>query len=145
MSINRMDHVGVIVEDLTAATDFFVELGLQVIGDGSAEGDWVGRIIGLEDVRARIVMLKTPDGKSRIELASFDTPPSPAGEAGEASNVPGIRHLCFNVDDIEATVDRLRGHGAEFVGTIERYKDTYLLCYVRGPQGIIVELAQDLS
>jgi catechol 2,3-dioxygenase-like lactoylglutathione lyase family enzyme len=144
MSIRRMDHVGIVVDDLASATAFFVALGMQATGDGTVEGDWVGRVIGLDGVRARIAMLRTPDGSARLELVSFDTPLSPAG-GGEASNVPGIRHLCFNVDDLEATLDRLRGHGAELVGTIERYRDRFVLCYVRGPQGIIVELAQDIG
>jgi catechol 2,3-dioxygenase-like lactoylglutathione lyase family enzyme len=145
MGIKRMDHVGIVVDDLASATDFFVELGMQVVGDATVEGEMVGRIIGLEDVRVNMAMLQTPDGNSRIELVSYLTPPSPAGGGSEASNVPGLRHLCFNVDDLEGTVERLRGHGAELVGTIERYEGMYVLCYVRGPQGVIVELAQDLT
>jgi catechol 2,3-dioxygenase-like lactoylglutathione lyase family enzyme len=145
MGIVRMDHVGVVVDDLAAATDFFVALGMAVVGEGAIEGDFVGRIIGLEDVRSKVVMLETPDGASRIELSSFTTPRSPGRGEAEASNVPGLRHLCFQVDDLDATLERLREHGAELVGTVERYEDIYRLCYLRGPEDIIVELAQRLG
>ncbi|MBC7461869.1 MAG: VOC family protein [Thermoleophilia bacterium] len=145
MAIKRMDHVGIVVEDIAAATSFFVELGMQVGGEGAVEGAWVGRVVGLEGVRSHIAMLKTPDGASCIELSCFDTPAGPSGHGDEPSNAPGLRHLCFNVDNLEATVERLRAHGAELVGSIENYEDAYLLCYLRGPEGIIVELAQDLG
>lgn len=144
MTINRLDHTGIVVDDLAAATAFFVALGMQEVGSGSVEGDFVGRIIGLDDVRTQIAMLQTPDGHSRIELVEFERPTSPAGDPTAASHVPGLRHLCFNVDDLDAALERLRPHGVEMVGSIERYEDIYVLCYVRGPAGIIVELAQDL-
>jgi catechol 2,3-dioxygenase-like lactoylglutathione lyase family enzyme len=147
MGIKRMDHVGINVHDLAAATGFFEELGMQVVGDGTVEGEFVGRIIGLDgDERSHIAMLQTPDANSRIELVQFERPPSPAGHGDVPSNVPGLRHLCFNVEDLEGTVERLTAsHGAALVGTVERYEDIYVLCYLRGPEGIIVELAQDLS
>lgn len=144
MAIKRMDHVGVVVDDLAAAIAFFVALGLELVGEGVVDGDLPGRVIGLDGVRSHIAMLKTPDGASCIELSCFDTPASPPGRGAEPSNVPGLRHLCFNVDDLAATVERLRVHGAELVGSIERYEDSYELCYLRGPDDIIVELAQDL-
>jgi catechol 2,3-dioxygenase-like lactoylglutathione lyase family enzyme len=145
MSITRMDHVGIVVDDLAAAIAFFRALGMELTAEWTAEGAWVGRVIGLEDVRSRVAMLQTPDGHGKVELSSFDSPPSPAGPGGEPSNTPGIRHLTFAVDDLHATLDRLREHGVELVGTIERYEDVFELCYVRGPQGIIVELAQQLG
>jgi catechol 2,3-dioxygenase-like lactoylglutathione lyase family enzyme len=145
MAIQRMDHVGVVVDDLAAATAFFVELGLELQGGGQVEGGWVDRVIGLEGVRAEIAMLETPDGHGRVELAKFHAPASPDGDRHAPANTPGIRHLTFAVDDIDATVARLRGHGAELVGEMERYKDIYRLCYVRGPEGIIVELAERID
>ena len=139
-----MDHVGVIVDDLAAAIDFFAALGLEPQGEGSVEGDWVGRVVGLDGVRAQIAMMQTPDGHSRVELVMFQAPPSPAGDAHAPSNALGIRHLCFAVDDLDAALDRLRPHGGELVGEVERYGDVYRLCYLRGPAGIIVELAERL-
>jgi catechol 2,3-dioxygenase-like lactoylglutathione lyase family enzyme len=145
MTVKRMDHVGVIVDDLEAATAFFVELGLRVVGETSVEGDWVDRIIGLDGARSRIAMLETPDGHSRLELTAFDAPPSPPGDPRAPSNAPGIRHLLFAVDDLDDTLARLRPHGAELVGEIVNYSDRYLMCYLRGPGGIIVELAEELG
>jgi len=135
-----MDHVGVVVEDLAAAIDFFVELGLELQGEWSAEGGWVDRVIGLEGVRADCAMLQTPDGHARIELSKFHSPPAEGGDGHAPSNAPGIRHLTFAVDDLDAAVD-----GLELVGEVENYEDVYKLCYVRGPEGIIVELAEKLS
>jgi catechol 2,3-dioxygenase-like lactoylglutathione lyase family enzyme len=140
-----MDHVGVVVEDLAAATAFFVELGLQLQGEAVVEGGWVDRVVGLEGVRAQIAMLETPDGHSRVELTTFQAPPSVGGERPAPANALGIRHLTFAVDDLDAVLERLRGHGAELVGEVERYRDSFLLCYVRGPEGIIVELAEPLG
>jgi catechol 2,3-dioxygenase-like lactoylglutathione lyase family enzyme len=145
MTIQRMDHVGIVVEDLAAATAFFVDLGLSVVGEGAVEGDWAGRIIGLEGVRSEIAMLETPDGHSRVELSLFHAPASPSGDRQAPSNTPGIRHLAFEVDDVDAAVARLQGRGIGLVGTVEQYEDSYRLCYVRGPEGIIVELAQRLG
>lgn len=118
---------------------------MQLLGEGTVEGEWVGRIIGLDDVNVRMAMLQTPDAHSRLELVTFDRPGNLAGSGDEPSNAPGLRHLCFNVGDLDATLERLREHGGELIGTIERYEDAYLLCYVRGPEGIIVELAQDIG
>lgn len=145
MALQRMDHVGIVVEDLPAAKAFFVELGLRPVGEGEVEGDWVGRIIGLDGVRSEIAMLETPDGKSRIELSRFLTPEGPAGDSPAPSNTPGLRHVCFAVDDLDDVLHRLASHGAELVGTVERYGDVYRLCYLRGPEGIIVELAEELG
>jgi len=145
MTIQRMDHVGIVVDDLAAATAFFVELGLTLQGEGSVEGAWVDRVVGLEGVRAEIAMVHTPDGHGRLELTKFHAPSSPGGDWHAPANTLGIRHLTFAVDDIDAVVARLRARGAELVGEVERYKDSYRLCYIRGPEGIIVELAEKIS
>lgn len=145
MTVQRMDHVGIVVDDLAAATAFFVELGLEMQGEASVEGGWVDRVVGLEDVRAEIVMMETPDGHGRIELAKFHAPLGPGGDRQAPANAPGIRHVTFAVDDIDAAVAGLRAHGGELVGEVERYGDIYRLCYVRGPEGIIVELAEKIG
>jgi catechol 2,3-dioxygenase-like lactoylglutathione lyase family enzyme len=142
MTIQRMDHVGVVVDDLAAATAFFLELGLKLEGKGSVEGGWVDRVIGLDGVRADIAMLETPDGHGRLELSKFHAPRGQVGDWRAPANTPGIRHVAFEVDDIDAAVAGLRAHDAEFVGEVERYRDIFRLCYVRGPEGIIVELAE---
>jgi len=145
VTVERLDHVGIVVDDLAAATAFFTELGLELQGEGSVEGAWVDRIVALEGVRSDIVMMKTPDGQGRIELTKFHAPPSPAGDQRSPANAPGIRHLTFAVDDLDATLDRVRSQGAELVGEVERYSDIYRLCYVRGPEGVIVELAERIG
>jgi catechol 2,3-dioxygenase-like lactoylglutathione lyase family enzyme len=145
MTIQRMDHVGIVVDDLAAATAFFVELGLELQGEGSVEGGWVDRVVGLEGVRAELAMVETPDGHGRLELVKFHAPAGRGGDRHAPANTPGIRHLTFAVDDIDAVVARLRGHGAELIGEVERYEDIYRLCYVRGPEGIIVELAERIG
>jgi catechol 2,3-dioxygenase-like lactoylglutathione lyase family enzyme len=145
MTIQRMDHVGIVVEDLAAATAFFVELGLEPQGDGQVEGGWVDRIVGLEGVQVDFAMMQTPDGNGRLELIKFHAPAGPDGDRHAPANTPGIRHLAFAVDGIDAVVARLRGHGAELVGEVERYQDIYRLCYIRGPEGIIVELAERIG
>jgi catechol 2,3-dioxygenase-like lactoylglutathione lyase family enzyme len=137
-----MDHVGVVVEDLAAATAFFVELGFKRQGGGSVEGGWVDRVVGLEGVQAELAMLESPDGHARIELVKFHAPSGPSGDRQAPANVPGIRHLAFLVDDIDAAIAGLRDHGGELVGEVERYGNVYRLCYLRGPEGIIVELAE---
>ena len=142
MTIQRMDHVGVVVEDLAAATAFFVELGLELQGESPVRGGWVDRMVGLEGVRAQIAMLQTPDGHGRIELAQFHAPRGHGGDPDAPANTPGIRHITFAVDDIDDVLARLQARGAELVGDVERYQDIYRLCYIRGPEGIIVELAQ---
>ena len=145
MTIQRMEHVGIVVDDLAAATAFFVELGLKVQVEGPVEGGWVDRVVGLEGVRAEIVMMETPDGHGRLELTKFHAPPARGGDRHAPANTPGIRHVSFAVDDIDAAVAGLRARGAELVGEVERYEDSYRLCYVRGPEGIIVELAEQIG
>jgi catechol 2,3-dioxygenase-like lactoylglutathione lyase family enzyme len=144
MTIQRMDHVGIVVDDLAAATAFFVELGLKLQGERPVEGGWVDRVVGLEGVRAEIAMVETPDGHGRLELTKFHAP-GRGGDRQAPANTPGIRHVAFAVDDIDAVVAGLRAHGAELVGEVERYEDSYRLCYVRGPEGIIVELAEPIG
>jgi catechol 2,3-dioxygenase-like lactoylglutathione lyase family enzyme len=140
-----MDHVGIVVDDLAAATAFFAELGLELQGEWHAEGGWVDRVVGLEGVRARNAMMKTPDGHARLELIEFHAPPGPAGDLRAPANAPGIRHITFAVDDLDAIIARLPAHGAELIGDVERYEDIYRVCYVRGPAGIIVELAERIG
>jgi catechol 2,3-dioxygenase-like lactoylglutathione lyase family enzyme len=142
MAIQRLEHVGIVVDDLAAAIAFFVELGLVVQGEWSVEGRWVDRIVGLEGVRADNAMLQTPDGNGRLELTKFHSPSNPGGDRQAPANTPGIRHVLFTVDDIDAVVARLRARGAELVGDVVRYQDSFRLCYVRGPEGIIIELAE---
>jgi catechol 2,3-dioxygenase-like lactoylglutathione lyase family enzyme len=146
MTIRRMDNVLIVVDDLDAVLSFFVELGMELEGRGPAEGPWVERVIGLEDVRQEIAMLRTPDGHGRIELAMFHEPKAIRPEPGNApANTLGIRRIMFAVDDIEDVVARLHTHGAELVGELVRYEDSYRLCYVRGPEDIIVGLAEQLA
>lgn len=140
-----MDHVGIVVEDLAAATEFFVELGLELQGEGPVEGRWVDRVVGLEGVRAEIAMMQTPDGNGRVELTKFRSPSDPGDTRHARANTPGIRHVAFAVQDIDGVVAGLRARGAEFVGELERYADRYRLCYVRGPEGIIIELAEQIG
>lgn len=146
MTIQRMDNVLIVVEDIDAAIAFFVELGMELEGKGPIEGRWVERVIGIDDVRQDIAMLRTPDGHGRIELAMFYSPKAVRSEPRDApANTLGIRRVMFAVDDIEAVIARLRNHGAELVGDLAEFEDQYRLCYVRGPEGIIVGLAQQLS
>jgi catechol 2,3-dioxygenase-like lactoylglutathione lyase family enzyme len=145
MTIQRMDHVGIVVEDLADALAFFVELGLELEGEALVEGDWVDRIVGLDGVRAQIAMLQTPDGHSRLELTEFHTPSSSGGYQRAPANASGIRHVAFAVEDIDAVLARLQACGAELIGELGRYEDRYRLCYVRGPAGIIVELAERIG
>jgi catechol 2,3-dioxygenase-like lactoylglutathione lyase family enzyme len=145
MTIQRMDHVGIVVDDLDTATEFFIELGLERQGSGEVEGDLVGRIVGLDGVRSELVMLQTQDGQRRLELVKFHSPSSPEGDPQAPANAPGIRHLAFVVDDIDAVVADLRARGTELVGEVVSYGNSYRLCYVRGPEGIIVELAEPLG
>ena len=140
-----MDHVGIVVDDLEAATAFFVELGLKLQGEGTVEGGSVDRVVGLEGVRAEIAMVETPDGHSRLELVKFHAPSVRGGDGHAPANTPGIRHLTFAVDDIDAAVATVRARGGELVGEVENYEDSYRLCYVRGPEGIIIELAERIG
>jgi catechol 2,3-dioxygenase-like lactoylglutathione lyase family enzyme len=145
MTIQRMDHVGMVVDDLVAATAFFGELGLRLQGEWPVEGGWVDRVVGLEGVRVEYAMVETPDGHGRLELTKFHAPSGRGGDRHAPANTPGIRHLAFAVDDIDAVVASLRAHGTELVGEVENYEDIYRLCYVRGPEGIIVELAEKIG
>ncbi|GIH02610.1 glyoxalase [Rhizocola hellebori] len=146
MAIQRMDNVLIVVDDLDAVISFFVELGMELEGKGPIEGPWVESVIGIEDVRQDIAMLRIPDGPGKIELAKFHTPKAITPEPSIApANTLGIRRVMFAVDDIDDVVARLRAHGAELVGELAQYEDMYRLCYVRGPEGIVVGLAQQLS
>jgi catechol 2,3-dioxygenase-like lactoylglutathione lyase family enzyme len=146
MTIKRMDNVLIVVDDLEAAIAFFVELGMELEGQTTVEGPWVDRVVGLDDVRSDIAMLRTPDGRGRIELDRFHNPTAISAEPESAPvNTLGIRRIMFAVDDIEEVLARLRTHGADLVGEVVRYEDSYLLCYVRGPEGIIIALAEELS
>lgn len=145
MALQRMDNVLIVVDDLEAAKAFFIELGMELEGETSLEGPWVDLVVGLENVRCEIAMLRTPDGHGRIELDKFHAPAALKGEAKNAPvNTLGIRRIMFAVDDIDDVVPRLLAQGAELVGEVVRYEDTYRLCYIRGPEGIMVALAQQL-
>ena len=146
MTLPRMDNVGVIVEDLGAAIAFFVALGMELEGEAPVEGRWVDRVLGLADVRVDIAMMRTPDGQGRIELSKFHAPDVVRAESAfPPANTLGIRRIMFAVDGIEDVLIRLHAHGAELVGELIQYEDSYRLCYVRGPEGIIVALAEQLS
>jgi catechol 2,3-dioxygenase-like lactoylglutathione lyase family enzyme len=146
MAIKRMDNVLLVVDDLKAAIAFFVELGLELEGETTVEGEWVDRIVGLDGVRSDIAMMRTPDGHGRLELDRFHTPPAVRAEPVNAPvNTLGIRRIMFAVDDIEDVLARLQALGAELIGEVVRYEDSYRLCYVRGPEGIIIALAEELS
>ena len=142
----RMDNVLVVVEDLEAAKAFFAELGMELQGETQVEGQWVDHTVGLDGVRADIAMMRTPDGHGRVELTRFHTPPAVRSEPAIApANTLGLRRIMFSVEGLDDVVARLRGHGAELVGEIAQYEDLYRLCFVRGPEGIIVGLAEQLS
>ena len=145
MTIQRLENVGIVVDDLAAATEFFVELGLELLGEGPVEGDWVDRVVGLEGVRVDVAMLQTPDGHGRLELMSFRAPSARDGDRNAPPNTLGIRRLAFGVDDIDAAVAGLRARGTQLLGEVVRYEDSYRLCYVRGPEGIIVMLAEQIG
>src|SRR3981081_3232807 len=146
MSLLRMEHVLIVVDDLEAATAFFVEIGMELEGEAAVAGLWVDRVVGLDDVRQDVAMLRTPDGHGRLELTKFHNPTALSAEPKKAPvNTLGIRHIMCAVDDIAEVLARLRAHGAELVGELEQYEDSYRLCYVRGPEGIIVALAEQLS
>src|SRR5437763_76737 len=144
--IQRMDNVLIVVQDLEAAKAFFTELGMEREGETTVEGPWVDQTVGLEDVRADIAMMRTPDGHGRVELSRFHRPPAVRAEPVDApSNALGIRRIMFAVEDVDEVVSRLRGHGAELVGEIAQYEDVYRLCFVRGPEGILIGLAERLG
>ena len=146
MTIQRLDHVGVVVDDLETAVAFFVDLGLELEGQAPIEGQWVDRVSGLEGVRVDIAMLRTPDGHGRLELTTFHSPEAVTAQPENAlGNTLGLRSIMFTVDDVDAAVAGLRARGAELVGEVVQYQDSYRLCYVRGPAGIIVALAEQLG
>ncbi|ETT84257.1 VOC family protein [Viridibacillus sp. FSL R5-0477] len=162
MKIHRIDHVGIIVNDLPAAKAFFLDFGLEMLGEGKVEGEWVERmerLIGLQDVKEEVttlrtsegdanielVVLRTPEGDANIELVKFHTPSDENGIQRPLANTLGIRHIAFAVEDIEALVTKLTKIGAELIGEIQNYENAYKLCYVRGPEGIILELAEEIK
>jgi catechol 2,3-dioxygenase-like lactoylglutathione lyase family enzyme len=145
LTIQRMEHVGIVVDDLAAATEFFVQLGLEQLGEAQVEGRTVDRVVGFEGVRNKVAMLQTPDGHGRLELIKFHTPSAQGDNRHAPANTLGLRHVAFAVEDIDAVVAGMRARGAELVGELERYEDSYRLCYVRGPEGIIIELAEQIG
>ena len=145
MTIQRMDNVGIVVESLDAAISFFAELGLELEGRAMVEGEWAGRVTGLGDQRVEIAMMRTPDGHSRLELSRFLTPPIVADHRNAPVNALGYLRVMFAVDDIEETLGRLRKRGAQLVGEVVRYQDSYRLCYIRGPEGLLIGLAEELN
>jgi len=145
MTVRRMDNVGIVVEDLDAAIGFFTELGLELEGRAPIEGEWAGRVTGLASQRVEIAMMRTPDGHGRLELSRFLAPPVVADHRRAPVNALGYLRVMFAVEDIDDTLARLRRRGAELVGEVVRYKDAYRLCYIRGPEGILIGLAEELG
>ncbi len=145
MTIKRMDNMGIVVESLDAAVSFFTELGLTLEGRDTIEGDWAGRVTGLRDQRVEVAMMVTPDGHSRLELSRFLTPPAVADHRNAPVNALGYLRVMFAVDDIDDTLARLDKHGAQLVGQVVQYQDEYRLCYIRGPEGLLVGLAEALG
>jgi catechol 2,3-dioxygenase-like lactoylglutathione lyase family enzyme len=146
MALKRMDNVGIVVEDLDATIEFFSELGLELEGRAMVEGEWAGRVTGLGDQRVEIAMMRTPDGHSRLELSRFLAPRVVADHRNAPVNALGYLRVMFAVDDIDETLARLRKHGAELVSSeVIQYEDAYRLCYIRGPEGLLIGLAQELG
>ncbi len=146
MAIKRMDNVGIVVEDLDGAIDFFHELGLELVGRGMVEGEWAGRVTGLGDQRVEVAMLRTPDGHSQLELSRFVAPPVIADHRTAPVNALGYLRVMFTVDDIDETLDRVRRHGAELVSSeVVQFEDAYRLCYIRGPEGLLIGIAEELG
>src|SRR4051794_22204431 len=145
MTIHRMDHVGIVVEDLAAAIAFFVELGLELEGEAAVEGEWVDQLVGLDGVRADLAFVRTPDGHGRVELSTFHTPAATSTAPRAPMNVPGIPRLTFSVGSVDDVLERLRPHGAELVGEVAQYEDIYRYVYVRGPAGVIIGLVEELG
>lgn len=145
MALKRMDNVGIVVDDLEVTIEFFSELGLELEGRATIEGEWAGRVTGLGDQRVEIAMMRTPDGHSRLELSRFFRPPVVADHRNAPVNSLGYLRIMFAVDDIDDTLERLRTHGAHLVGEIVQYMNAYRICYIRGPEGLLIGLAQELS
>jgi catechol 2,3-dioxygenase-like lactoylglutathione lyase family enzyme len=145
MAIKRMDNVGIVVEDLAGAVDFFRELGLELEGQATIEGEWAGRVTGLGDQRVEIAMMRTPDGHGRLELSRFLAPPPIADHRSAPVNALGYLRVMFAVDDLDETLERLRPRGAQLVGEVVRYENVYRLCYIRGPEGLLIGLAEELG
>jgi len=145
MGVKRMDNMGIVVEDLDATVDFFVELGLELEGRATIEGEWAGRVTGLGDQHVEVAMMRTPDGNSRLELSRFVRPSVVADHRNAPVNALGYLRTMFAVDDIDDTLERLRAHGAELVGEVVDYQDVYRLCYIRGPERLLIGLAQELG
>ncbi|PTL74943.1 VOC family protein [Vitiosangium sp. GDMCC 1.1324] len=145
MTVKRMDNVGIVVESLETAISFFAELGLELEGRATIEGEWAGRVTGVRDQRVEIAMMRTPDGHSRLELSRFLAPPVVADHRNAPVNALGYLRVMFTVEDIDDTVARLRKRGAQLVGEVVKYEDAYRLCYIRGPEGLLIGLAQELG
>jgi catechol 2,3-dioxygenase-like lactoylglutathione lyase family enzyme len=146
MALKRMDNVGIVVDDLAATIEFFRELGLELEGQATIEGDWAERVTGLHPMRVEIAIMRTPDGHSRLEISRFLTPPTVADHREAPVNALGYLRVMFAVDDIDETLARLREHGAKLVSSeVVQYEDTYRLCYIRGPEGLLIGLAQELG
>src|SRR5882757_3193584 len=145
MALKRMDNVGIVVDDLGATIDFFRELGLELEGRATIEGEWAGRVTGLGDQHVEIAMMRTPDGHSRLEISRFLAPPVVADHRSAPVNALGYLRVMFTVENIDDTLARLGKHGAELVGEVVQYENTYRLCYIRGPEGILIGLAQELG
>ena len=145
MAVKRMDNVGIVVDDLSAAIEFFRELGLELEGEGTIEGAWAGRVTGLGDQRVEVAMMRTPDGHSRVELSRFLTPPTVADHRNAPVNALGYLRIMFAVDDVDDTLARLGERGAQLVGEVVQYEHAYRLCYIRGPGGLLIGLAEELG
>jgi catechol 2,3-dioxygenase-like lactoylglutathione lyase family enzyme len=145
MALKRMDNIGIVVDDLTGAIAFFGELGLELEGRATIEGAWAGRVTGLGDQHVEIAMMRTPDGHSRLELSRFIRPEVMADHRNAPVNAFGYLRAMFTVDDLTETLERLRACGAQLVGEVVRYEDAYLLCYIRGPEGLLIGLAEELG
>lgn len=145
MALKRMDNIGIVVDDLGEAIDFFQELGLELEGRATIEGEWAGRVTGLGDQRVEIAMMRTPDGHNRLELSRFLTPSVIADHRNAPVNALGYLRVMFAVDDLDETLSRLRERGARLVGEVVQYQDSYRLCYIRGPEGVLIGLAQELN
>jgi catechol 2,3-dioxygenase-like lactoylglutathione lyase family enzyme len=145
MAVKRMDNVGIVVDDLGATVDFFLELGLELEGRATIEGEWAGRVTGLGDQHVEVAMMRTPDGHGRLEISRFLRPHTVADHRNAPVNALGYLRVMFAVDDIDNTLERLRNRGAQLVGEVVQYEDVYRLCYIRGPEGLLIGLAQELS